>query len=204
MPASTRSGTLSLAELSGNSTFALPQPAGVTPFWFVPSHVSSLSMTAAADQPVNVDLFWQGGNPDVYSSATGNTTTVTATGSPLTPGIWETDLGQTGPFWWTGAGRHRVGFGDGGRPAVRYGRQLAVGDFMAAGVAGQSASAVKLDLGAISKRLAAQRQGQNPWSVPNKGGSILHAVHDDDDHGDDHAERGGRHPGPRSPVHRCF
>ena len=166
-------GTLSLAELSGNSTFALPQPASVSPFWLVPSHVSSLSMTAAADQPVNVDLFWQGGNPDVYSSATGNTTTVTATGSTLSPGIWVTDLGQTGPF----SGPAPSGTVTVSATAVGQLFDTAVassvGDFMAAGVAGQSASVPFLDLGSVGKRLVSQREGHNPWASCPPGGPTV-------------------------------
>ena len=162
-------GTLSLAELSGNSTFPLPQPDSVIPFWLVPSHVSSASMTAAADQPVNVDFFWQGGNPDVYASATGNTTTVTPTGSSLTPGIWETDLGQTGPF----SGPAPAGTVSVAATAVGQLFDTAVssttGDFFAAGVAGQSSNAFRQDLSATSKRLELENQGKKHWFGPTSG-----------------------------------
>jgi hypothetical protein len=164
-------GTLSLAELSGNSTFVLPQPAGVTPFWVVPSHVSSFSLTAAADQPVNVDMSWQGGDPEVYASATGNTTTDTATGSPLSPGIWSANLGQTGPF------AAPAPTGTVTVSATATGKLFDTdvtspgGDFQAAGVNGQSSSAPKLDLAAIEKRLMANHDGGDGWTGPSHPGT---------------------------------
>jgi len=152
-------GTLSLAELSGTSTFALPQPADVIPFWLVPSHVSSFAVNAAADQPVNADIFWQGGNPDVYAAATGNSTTATATGAPLTPGIWGTDLGQTGPF---GAGGAPAGTVTVSATATGQLFDTDVssdtGDFWVQGVADQSTSTT-LDRASIERRLVAARTG---------------------------------------------
>jgi hypothetical protein len=91
-------GTLALAELSGNSVSALPVPAGVSPAWLVPSEVTELDASAVADQPVNMDFFYQSGEPDVYSAAVGNGASVKVTAKQVSPGIWVTDIGQTGPF----------------------------------------------------------------------------------------------------------
>src|SRR5262249_36606658 len=65
-------GTIPLAALSGHASFALPQPADVLPFWLVPTEATELDAAVTADQPVNMDFFFQSGNPDVYSPANGN------------------------------------------------------------------------------------------------------------------------------------
>ncbi len=102
-PRLTTVGTIPLVELSGHSISPLPVPAGVTPFWLVPSEVSQLNASATADQPVNMDLFYESGDPDVYSAANGNGAAVQVNAAEVSPGIWETDIGQTGPFSTAGA-----------------------------------------------------------------------------------------------------
>jgi hypothetical protein len=93
-----KTGTIPLAELSGNSTTALPVDPAVTLFWLVPTHVTELDSSAVADQPVNQDFFFQSGNPDVYGAAVGNSASVKVTADQVSPGIWATDIGQSGPF----------------------------------------------------------------------------------------------------------
>jgi hypothetical protein len=165
-------GTLTLAELSGNSTFPLPQPDTANPFWLVPSHVTSFSLTAAADQPVYADLEWLGGEPEIYTPAGSDDTTIdTATGTPLTPGPWFAHVGQTGPFPAPApAGTVTVSATAAGElfdPAVT----TPNGDFMALGVAGQSANTPKLDLATDIQRLIAQRHGQDPFGPPQEESS---------------------------------
>ncbi len=80
-----------------------------------------LTMTATADQPVNADFFYQSGNPDQYSAAAGNGATVQVNAPQVSPGIWETDIGQTGPFSGSGSGRHGDGVRVGRRQPVRPG-----------------------------------------------------------------------------------
>ena len=92
-------GTIPLAELSGvQQPFPLPQPDSVLPFWLVPTETSSLTENVTADQPVNADFFYESGNPDRYAAAVGNGATVNVNAAMVSPGLWETDLGQTGPF----------------------------------------------------------------------------------------------------------
>ena len=64
-----------------------------------------LTFAATADQPVNLDVFAQLGEPELYSAAIGNGATVNVNAAQVTPGIWAADIGQSGPF------------GDGGAPA---------------------------------------------------------------------------------------
>lgn len=155
-----RSGTIDLGDVNGSPTFALPEPADVTPEWIVPSHSSAFAVTAAADQPVNVDMAWQGGDPEVYTAAApGSTTTTNAySASQVAPGIWYADLGQTGPFAAPATpGTVTVS-------ATATGQLFdtdvtsPTGDFYTEGVAGQSAGS-PLVLAPIAKRVAAQSHG---------------------------------------------
>jgi Subtilase family/Peptidase inhibitor I9 len=91
-------GTIGLAELSGNSTVPLPVPAGITPFWLVPTETQQLTETVTADQPVNADFFYNSGDPDQYSAAVGDGATVQVKARQVSPGLWLTDIGQNGPF----------------------------------------------------------------------------------------------------------
>jgi hypothetical protein len=92
-------GDIPLAELSGNSTdIPLPVPPGVVPFWLVPTDVNQLTVAAAATQPVNLDILYLSGEPEVYSAAQGNGATVRVNAAQVSPGIWGADVGQTGPF----------------------------------------------------------------------------------------------------------
>lgn len=93
------SGTLPLVELSGHPTFALPQPADAAPAWLVPTHVSRATFGARASEPVNLDAFFQSFEPDRYAHATGGTVTnLRVDAAQVSPGIWNADVGQQGPF----------------------------------------------------------------------------------------------------------
>jgi hypothetical protein len=95
-----QTGQLNLAELSGVAQpIPLPVPAGVTPFWLVPPDASNITVSASADQPVNLDVFYQSGDPDHYSPANGNGATVKFDASPqVSVGLFAADVGQSGPF----------------------------------------------------------------------------------------------------------
>ena len=95
---STKTGDIPLAELSGNSTFALPQASTVNPLWLVPTDTTQATFATSADQPVNMDVFYSSGEPDVYSAAQGNGAKVQVDAAQVSPGLWITDIGQTGPF----------------------------------------------------------------------------------------------------------
>ncbi|MFI6077608.1 S8 family serine peptidase [Actinoplanes sp. NPDC051343] len=91
-------GDLPLVELSGAETTPLPVPAGVYPQWLVPTESKQLTVQAAATQPVNLDLFYSSGEPELYSSAQGNGAVVRVQAPQVSPGLWAADIGQTGPF----------------------------------------------------------------------------------------------------------
>lgn len=163
-PRLSQTGTLALANVNSDDTFPLPQPDDVLPVWIVPTHANGLTVNAAGDQPVNLDIFWQGGNPEVYSAAPagGGATTVqvgNGTTSHVTAGIWEADLGQTGPFGTGGATPGTVTVS-----ASAVGQLFdtdvttSTGDYQLEGIAGQSTSA-PVKLGPILGRVTADHRG---------------------------------------------
>lgn len=92
-------GTIPLAELSGNSTnIPLPVPAGINPEYLVPTETNQVTFTATGTVPVNYDVFYNTSEPELYSSAVGNTATVKASAPQISPGLWFGDIGQPGPF----------------------------------------------------------------------------------------------------------
>jgi len=96
-PRLSQTGTIQLASTS--DTFPLPQPAGLTPQWQVPSQSTQFTTTVSADQPVNSDVFFFDGEPDHYSADGGNNSaTVNFVADEVTPGPFGTDVGQSGPF----------------------------------------------------------------------------------------------------------
>jgi Subtilase family len=161
-PRSDRTGTLALANLGSADTIPLPQPDGVVPLWLLPTHTSAFSVTAdAGSQGVNLDLFWQGGNPDTYSAAPagGGATTAGLTANEVTPGIWAADLGQTGPF------SAPAPEGSVTIAAMATGKLFdtdvttSTGDYQTEGVAGQSASS-PVKLAPIVARIIARHRGE--------------------------------------------
>jgi hypothetical protein len=92
-------GDIPLAELSGHNTdIPLPVPAGIFPQWLVPTNMNQLTFTASATQPVNLDVFYNSGEPELYSAAQGNGAVVRLNTRQVSPGAWFGDIGQHGPF----------------------------------------------------------------------------------------------------------
>jgi len=107
-PRLSQTGTISLSELAGENSFPLPQPdtssTFETPQWQVPSQSTQFTASVSADQPVNMDVFYFDGEPDHYSPDNGNNAaTVNFAASEVSPGLWGTDIGQSGPFGVAGA-----------------------------------------------------------------------------------------------------
>jgi Subtilase family/Peptidase inhibitor I9 len=92
-------GDLPLAELTGHgSDIALPLPPGFYPQWLVPTDSTGLTVAASATQPVNLDLYYNSGEPEIYSAAQGDGAIVRVNARQVSPGLWAGDVGQTGPF----------------------------------------------------------------------------------------------------------
>jgi hypothetical protein len=155
-------GTLGLANINSPNTFPLPQPADVLPAWLLPTHSSTFVAQAVADQPVNMDLFYFSGDPDLYSAAQGNGAQVVVSAPQVSPGIWATDLGQSGPFNGPApAGTVTVSafaIGQLFDTAV----ESSTGDYWQAGVTGQGAgsSAMSKLARQLAKRATAVRSGE--------------------------------------------
>jgi len=91
-------GDISLVNLGTPDTIPLPQPAGVNPLWISPTETSKLTVTADADQPVNLDVNYNSGEPEVYGPAVGNSASVKVSANQVSPGLWIANVGQDGPF----------------------------------------------------------------------------------------------------------
>jgi len=155
-----QTGDLPLLELSGNSTdVPLPVPPGISPQWLVPTDSSKLTVAASGTQPVNLDVFYQSGNPDVYAAAQGNSATVKTSAAMVSPGLWLADVGQHGPF----AGPAPTGSVS--LAAVAHGQLFdpavtsTTGDVWQAGVDSGANAAVSA---ALHKAIAAKAAGKKP------------------------------------------
>src|SRR5262249_11999278 len=92
-------GDIPLAELSGNSTdIPRPVPPVTLPLGLIPPGRTRLPVPARAPQRVTPDIFSQSGEPEVYAAAQGNGAVVRVNAAQVPPGIWASDVGQTGPF----------------------------------------------------------------------------------------------------------
>ena len=92
-------GDIPLAELSGTpQPIDLPVAPGIAPRWQVPPDVTHFNVAAVATTGVNLDLFYTSGNPDVYAANVDNSATVNVDAPQVSPGLWASDIGQTGPF----------------------------------------------------------------------------------------------------------
>ena len=133
-------GTLSLEELTGNATIPLPMPAGILPQWLDPTETSQFALSVSADQPVNVDMNYNSGEPELYAPAAGNPTVDKVTAAQVSPGIWTTNIGQNGPF----SGPAPAGTAQLSASAVGQlfdtNASSTTGDIWTAGVSGQSAA----------------------------------------------------------------
>jgi hypothetical protein len=133
-------GTLSLDELTGNATVPLPMPAGIIPQWLDPTETTQFALSVSADQPVNVDMNYNSGEPELYAPAAGNPTVDKVTAAQVSPGIWTTNIGQNGPF----SGPAPAGTAQLSATAVGslfdLNASSTTGDIWTAGVSGQSAA----------------------------------------------------------------
>jgi hypothetical protein len=91
-----------LADLSGNNGVT-PLPQTQTPFFLVPTESDELQVVGQADQPINVDFFYQSGNPDLYAPFGGGGAFTILDAPEVSPGVWFADVGQVGPFGPSGA-----------------------------------------------------------------------------------------------------
>ncbi len=90
--------SMALAPQTSVSGIPLPLPGTTQPFWLVPTEANELSATASATLPVQVDLGYLTGEPEVIGPSVGNTSTVAVRSSVVAPGIWFTFAGEIGPY----------------------------------------------------------------------------------------------------------
>jgi len=91
-------GDIPLVNVGTPDTLPLPEPPGANPLWVSPPETSRLTVTADADQPVNLDVNYNSGEPEVYGPAVGNSASVKVSANQVSPGLWIANVGQSGPF----------------------------------------------------------------------------------------------------------
>ena len=209
-------GDIPLAELSGTpQPIDLPVAPGIAPRWQVPPDVTHFNVAAVATTGVNLDLFYTSGNPDVYAANVNNSATVNVDAPQVSPGLWASDIGQTGPF--DGPAPHgtfTISASARGQlfdPAV----SSTTGDIWAAGVDPGANSAVasllrqgraaatKISEGthlATSKAAAVVDRGRGDADRHRSDHVVPGPVHDD--HGHHHADRCAALPRARTSLRR--
>lgn len=98
-----RTGDIPLPQLNPDSTtFDLPAAPEVAPTWLVPTEVDRADFVITGSTPVNWDVYFTSGEPEIYtgSTAVGDdfVADARAQASQVSPGFWTGDVGQPGPF----------------------------------------------------------------------------------------------------------
>jgi hypothetical protein len=104
-PRLNQQATISLADQNGSETdMSLPLPAGLTfPYYFVPSHTSQLEASLTGTVPVNFDMEYFPGDPDLEGVQSGDSATLTYAEPEVSPGMWSINPDEIGPYPATGA-----------------------------------------------------------------------------------------------------
>jgi Subtilase family/Peptidase inhibitor I9 len=90
--------SLALTSIAQSTGLSLPL-TGSMPIWLVPTHTSSIQVTAVASLPVEFDYGPIQGDPDLYSSSgTTATGTYTPSGGLVQQGVWFAAPGEIGPY----------------------------------------------------------------------------------------------------------
>jgi hypothetical protein len=98
-PRTTTSAATTVLPITPATGISLPMPpTAPPPVWIVPTESTSLSSTASATLPVQNDLFFSGGAPEVVGPSVGNTSTATVNASVIAPGAWLAFAGEIGPY----------------------------------------------------------------------------------------------------------
>jgi Subtilase family len=104
-PRLNQSATVNLADQNGSETnMSLPLAAGLTfPYYFVPSHTSQLQASLTGTVPVNFDVEYFPGDPDLSGVQSGDSASLTVTEPEVSPGMWLINPDEIGPYPATGA-----------------------------------------------------------------------------------------------------
>ena len=84
-----QSVSMTLTPLSPTDAVVVPMPqTEATPLWMVPTNTSAVSVVAQGDGPVVFDTAPYNGEPDLGSTAVGNTAFASYSAENVTPGLW--------------------------------------------------------------------------------------------------------------------
>ncbi|MGN6606665.1 MAG: S8 family peptidase [Jatrophihabitans sp.] len=103
-PRLTRTGNIPLPQLGdGSTSFGLPASSDVAPQWLVPTEVDRADFTIRASTPVNWDVFFTSGEPELYAGSVGDghggyVVDARAQARSVSAGFWSGDVGEPGPF----------------------------------------------------------------------------------------------------------
>ncbi|MGZ4220833.1 MAG: S8 family serine peptidase [Solirubrobacteraceae bacterium] len=87
----------SLLTIDGDTNLALPLQVN-PPLYFVPTETNRLDAVAQANEPVQFDWGYNGGDPDLGSVSSGDSATGTFTSKQITPAVLGIEPVPTGPF----------------------------------------------------------------------------------------------------------
>jgi Subtilase family len=104
-PRLNQSATVNLPDQNGSETnMSLPLAAGLTfPYYFVPTHTTQLQATLTGTVPVNFDMEYFPGDPDLSGVQSGDSASLTLTEPEVSPGMWLINPDEIGPYPATGA-----------------------------------------------------------------------------------------------------
>jgi hypothetical protein len=90
------------------SSMPLPLPASINggepfPYYFVPTETSQLQANLSGSVPVDFDMDYFPGDPDIEGSQSGDSASATITEPEVSPGLWLINPDEIGPYPATGA-----------------------------------------------------------------------------------------------------
>ncbi|QUQ62899.1 S8 family serine peptidase [Kutzneria sp. CA-103260] len=93
-----QSVSMTLKPLTPTDSIVVPMPQTEnTPLWNVPTNTSSVSLLAQGTAPVMFDAGPYNGEPDIGSTAFGNSAVASFSADNVTPGLWYATLSAVGP-----------------------------------------------------------------------------------------------------------
>ena len=88
---------------AANMTLPLPASSAPGPYYFVPTQTSQLQESLTGSVPVDFDSEYFPGDPDIEGTQSGDAASATLTEPEVSPGFWDLNPDEVGPYPATGA-----------------------------------------------------------------------------------------------------
>ena len=88
---------------SADMTLPLPASSSPGPYYFVPAQTSQLQESLTGSVPVDFDSSYFPGDPDIEGTQSGDSASATLTEPEVSPGFWDLNPDEVGPYLATGA-----------------------------------------------------------------------------------------------------